>query len=125
MQTQPTAEEIEEAHKGWQQELLDSVKERAKFTNDLPIPDLDDLVFTPQFLQADIKLALQFITTTMKAIRKAPGWKASELKKLKAWRQRLLIESNKVKGMQGLPEEQIKASQKVLQEFYQEQNKPE
>ncbi len=114
----------QEAFDDWQKQLQEEIAQRANSGSDLPIPDLDDMMFTPEFLEADIALALSYITTTMNAIRKTKNWKSSDLKIYKDWRQKLLVERQKVKGLVGLPEELIKASQEVLKQFYAEVAKP-
>lgn len=114
----------QEAFDEWQKQLQEEIAQRANSGSDLPIPDLDDMMFTPEFLEADIALALSYITTTMNAIRKTKNWKSSDLKIYKDWRQKLLVERQKVKGLVGLPEELIKASQEVLKQFYAEVAKP-
>lgn len=114
----------QEAFDEWQKQLQEEIAQRANSGSDLPIPDLDDMMFTPEFLEADVALALSFITSTMKAVRKTKNWKSSDLKIYKDWRQKLLVEHQKVKGLVGLPEELIKASQEVLKQFYAEVAKP-
>ncbi len=114
----------QEAFDEWQKQLQEEIAQRANSGSDLPIPDLDDMMFTPEFLEADVALALSFITSTMNAVRKTKNWKSSDLKIYKDWRQKLLVERQKVKGLVGLPEELIKASQEVLKQFYAEVAKP-
>lgn len=118
-------QQAQEAYDGWQKELMESVKERAKLAGDPPIPDLEEMVFTAEYLEADIALALSYITATMKSIRCSKNWKSSDLVIYKKWRQILLIERNNVRGMFGIAEEAVKQAQEVLQKFYSEvQAKP-
>lgn len=118
-------QEVTQAAALWRTELEDHIKvleaERAdKGPQPQPVHNLDDIVFTPEFLDKDLQLALVYITSTMKLIRATPGWKAKDLALYKKWRQILLVERQKVKGMAGLTEEQNHHIKQVIGKFYQE-----
>lgn len=117
-------QEAKRAYHDWQKELFEEIADRAQPGGTAAIPDLDDMMFDPRFLEQDIALGLQFISTSMKAVRKNPRWKSKDLVVYKKWRQILLVERNKFKGLSGVTEDATRKAQEVLKQFYHELQNP-